>query len=422
MSCKHDSSSDTDSGAFYSYDKAMHKAVRHGLMPGCASVVLLGQDVIHKKCVGFADPDNGLHFCLDTICRVYCFTKAYVIIAFMKLVEEEKVKLKDPVAKYLPAFRDARVCNLRGGYSKPKRRITMFHLLTHKSGLGYSASFGLAPESADEKSYDSLIRAVVAGRITTLQSFVDRLAKIPLRSHPGEKYNYGFSLDVIGRVCEVISGTTLDQFLHTRIFAPLGMKDTSFAVPMDKLHRLAACYGSAKTYRHLYGSLRARCTWRNFCRIDGKCSGESAWCEGKECPVLSAGGWMPDNQGGLVSTVADTVRFLRMLVGHGVGETGVRILKRKTLAFTERYFITGDGGLSGKEIGHGGAATTYWTLDRKMGYAIVWFTQNVDMVEWEDQKIVDPTKADLWKVMFDSTKEKRGIKRKLSTRTCESCA
>lgn len=396
----------------------MNKAVRHGLMTGCASVVLRGQDVIHKKCVGFADPDTRLHFGLDTICRVYCFTKAYVIIAFMTLVEEGKVKLKDPVAKYLPAFRDAKVIKYRGGYSKPKRRITMFHLLTHKSGLGYSASFGEAPASVEEKSYDTLVRAVVAGRITTLESFVNNLAKIPLRCHPGDTYKYGFSMDVIGRVCEVISGTSLDQFLHTRVFAPLGMKDTSFAVPVEKLHRLAACYGSAKTHRLLHGSSRARRTWKQFCRIDGKFPGESAWCEGKECSVLSAGGWMPDNQGGLVSTVADTVRFLRMLIGNGVGETGVRILKRKTLALTERHFITGDGGLSGKEIGHGGAATTYWTLDRKMGYSIVWFTQNVDMVEWEDQKIVDPSKADIWKVMFDDTKAKRGMKRKLSALTC----
>jgi CubicO group peptidase (beta-lactamase class C family) len=396
----------------------MQIAVQHGLLTGCASVVLRGQDVIHKKCVGLADPDSGLDFGLDTICRVYCFTKAYVIIAFMTLVEEGRVKLKDPVAKYLPEFRDVKVVKCRGGLMKPKRRITMFHLLTHKSGLGYSASFGEAPHSSDEKSYDILVRAVVAGRIPTLKSFVKRLAKIPLRSHPGEKYNYGFSMDVIGRVCEVISGTTLDQFLRTRIFAPLGMKDTSFAVPMDRLHRLAACYGSAKTHRLLYGNRRARSTWRDFCRIDGKFSAESAWCEGKECSVLSGGGWMPDNQGGLVSTVADTVRFLRMLIGHGVGENGVRILKRKTLALTERHFITGDGGLSGKEIGHGGAATTYWTLDRKMGYAIVWFTQNVDMVEWTDQKVVDPAKADLWRVMFDATNAARGIKRKLSTPTC----
>jgi len=114
--------------------------------------------------------------------------------------------------------------------------------------------------------------------------------------------------------------------------------------------------------------------------------------------------------------VSDTLRFVRMLLRHGVSDGGGRLLQKATLDFTFKHYITGDGGLSGKEVGHGGAACTYWTLDPKTDYAIVWFAQHVDMPEWEDQKAVDAKKADLWNVMFEATRADRakGKKRKRS--------
>eukprot|EP00930_Biecheleria_cincta_P102090 TRINITY_DN9376_c0_g1_i2.p1 TRINITY_DN9376_c0_g1~~TRINITY_DN9376_c0_g1_i2.p1 ORF type:complete len:444 (+),score=65.32 TRINITY_DN9376_c0_g1_i2:58-1389(+) len=399
------------------YDKAMRRAVAKGLLPGCADVVLRSGQVVHRGRYGYADTDTDLRFDEETICRVYCFTKAYTIVVFMTLVDEGLAKLTDPLSKYIKGFRDVRVVGARGGLLKPKRRITLEDLLLHKSGLQYSAGFGEQPHSEAEKSYAGLVSGVVQGQIRSLRAFVNRLARLPLRFHPGERYEYGYSTDVLARVIEVIMRKPLEQCMQEKLFEPLGMLDTSFSVPDSKLSRLAACYGSASTWGSLHGDDASAVphTVRNgLVRLDGCDAKQSAWRRGKHCPVASGGGWMPDNQGGLVSTIADTVRFLRMMLNYGLGDNGVRILQAKTVRLTEKKYITGDGGLSGFEIGHGGAACTYWTIDRKTDYAIVWFTQHTDLQEWADQTTVDPKKADLWNVMFEATRASHGLKRKRS--------
>merc|ERR1719433_1283945 len=215
--------------------------------------------------------------------------------------------------------------------------MRMSHLLTHTSGLCYGTGFGDEPKDATEESYSQLVEDADCGRID-LAEFTTRLAKIPLRFHPGDKYAYGFSTDVLGRVLEVITGQTLEACLHQRLFAPLGMRDTSFSVPSEKLDRFAACYGSAATWGNLYGELPGRvpCASRpGLVRLDGDRVEDSAWCKGRECKVLSGGGIMGQFQGGLVSTVADTYQFVRMLARRGVASNGQRLLKEETVTAME---------------------------------------------------------------------------------------
>jgi CubicO group peptidase (beta-lactamase class C family) len=389
----------------------MRLACRKGLVAGCASVVLRRGELVQAKAFGFADLEVQRPFRLDSICRVYCVTKTYVTVLFMMLVEQGRARLEDPVSQYIPAFANVEVV----GGAKPKRVMRIKHLLKHTSGLGYGAGFGAKASSETEKSYARLTDALDKGRICSLEDFTNRLAKVPLRFHPGDRYEYGYSTDVLGRVCEVITGMPLSMCLQERLFAPLGMHDTGFAVPDEKLPRLAALYANQTTWNNLYGKSSGKrpCISKpGLVRVDGNRPEESAWRKGQESKVISGGGFMGRNEGGLVSTVADTSRFVRMLVRRGVGWNGHRVLKEETLAMMEEQQLDPAlakeekqcmfgalGGFSGEEFGWGGAACTYWSLDRKAENAIVWFTQHLDMPEWEDQKIVAAAKADIWTVL-----------------------
>lgn len=408
--------------AFRKYEMAMKNASRKNVIPGCASVVLKMGEVVQARAFGFADLEARRAFRLDTICRVFCVTKTFVTVAFMMLVEDGLVRLEDPVAKFLPSFADVQVVASRSSQEsppsrlcKPKRTMRMHHLLTHTSGLSYGSGFGEVPSDATEEGYAKLMGDVDRGQVRSLAVFVNRLAKVPLRFHPGDSYAYGFSTDVLGRVVEIISRKTLEDFLQERIFRPLGMDDTGFSVPDDKLHRLAACYGNASTWGRLYGDVAGRTplvSRSGLIRLDGDRPEDSAWRQGQECKVQSGGGIMGHLQGGLVSTVADTIRFVRMLVHRGVSGDGRRILAEETIAALEsarkdsglaneekQCLLGALAGFSGHEFGWGGAACTYWSVDRKENNAIVWFTQHIDMPEWEDQSVVSKEEADIWTVL-----------------------
>jgi len=152
-------------------------------------------------------------------------------------------------------------------------------------------------------------------------------------------------------------------------------------------------------------------------RIDGKTPSESKWRTGKACPVLSGGGFMGYLDGGLLSTVADTARFVQLLANKGLTPDGKRLIQEKTLAELEKNRLKekwgsgkanymGNVGVfreGGSEIGMGGAACTYWSLDRKEDFATVWFTQHVDMPDFtEDIKGVNPKHADLWALLHNA--------------------
>jgi len=258
---------------------------------------------------------------------------------------------------------------------------------------------------------------------------------LPLSCHPGYKYNYSFSYDVLGRVIEIIMGKSLEKCLNERVFRPLGMKDTLWSVPKSKLKRLAPLYGGPQTWKKMFGRKGKKMITNGkagLCQLDG--SGKnSTWRKGRECKVLSGGGFMGYDSGGLVSTVADTARWVKMLLNYGVMENGKRLLKKSTVEAlevnrlekkyngTDKVCYLGNVGCfrdGSDEYGMGGAACTYWNVDRKDGTAAVWFTQHVEMPEFSDLKGVDPDKADLWKLLHDAKRapmKATGVKRKPSS-------
>eukprot|EP00746_Dinoflagellata_sp_MGD_P167647 gnl/MRDRNA2_/MRDRNA2_98454_c0_seq1.p1 gnl/MRDRNA2_/MRDRNA2_98454_c0~~gnl/MRDRNA2_/MRDRNA2_98454_c0_seq1.p1 ORF type:complete len:552 (+),score=119.16 gnl/MRDRNA2_/MRDRNA2_98454_c0_seq1:97-1752(+) len=357
-----------DERALHRYEAVMARAVEEGMVAGCASLVIKSGEVVHRGEYGWADIERQIPFSADTICRLYCSTKSFIACAMMMLLEQGQVSsVDDPVSKYIPAFASLQVLEppstteatpkkrrksvVQPAEARPAQRtMTLRHLLTHTSGLGYGIDFG---QDADDTQvrYESLVQGVATGRICDLAQFVSELAAVPLLFEPGSKKEYSYAADVLARVVEVASGQPLDAFLKERLWEPLGMVDTGFAVPKEKLSRLGVCYGSAETLRKLVSAKAEPSSMKALddgeglgqrgalVRIDGSTAEESAWAEGPRlCPVLSGGGLLGHNSGGCVSTVMDMERFMRFLLGGGE-YNGRRLLRKSTLEMMMENWI-----------------------------------------------------------------------------------
>lgn len=413
------------------YEKAMRKQVQRGIIPGFCSIVIWGDQVLHVDAHGYADLERKSPMRTDTIVRLYCMGKSIVATALLLLVERGQCALEDDVASYIPAFAKTRVVAkpLNDAVSAEDRppvgTLTLRRLLCHCSGLGYGKEFNYAPEGAAERSYHRLVLAVESGRVKNIAAFCDELAALPLRREPGAAFEYSYGLDVIGRIIEVVSGQPLDVFLEESLFRPLGMHDTGFSVPQDKLPQLAALYGSIGTARALREvpmsqQLPVGAPEWSLTRLDGQRPENSAWAMGG-CPVLSGGGLMGHNRGGLVSTLNDQARFFLMLARGGALPGGPRILKEETVrAMVGSDWLrmpeclgapqtnTGLGGVTAAglfgwnalgelgvnektgtpdefelhEYGYAGIAETFWSINPSRDLVILWFSQQVDNRSW----------------------------------------
>lgn len=270
---------------------------------GLAFVVARHGRLAFSGAVGTMNAPRALPMKTDALFRIFSMTKAVTAAAIMQQVERGNVRLNDPVSKYIPAF--ARVKVFAGGsvaapqLVEPAHPVTIEHLLLHTAGLTYGV-FGNSP-------VDSIYRAtrlLVADN--TIAQFADRVAGLPLLFQPGEKFNYSMSMDVLARVVEVASGKAYDRYLANELFTPLGMKETAHHVASGQERRLVVM-----DTRGADDKLRpGRDTITRDLRNEGK---------------LFAGGQ------GLVTTMADYVRFAQMLLNGGMLD-GRRVLKRETVA------------------------------------------------------------------------------------------
>jgi CubicO group peptidase (beta-lactamase class C family) len=295
--------------------KWMQLQVDERKLPGAMTVIWRNGEVAFSHACGLMDVERNKPLRADTIFRIYSQTKAVVSVAIMMLYEEGRFQLDDPIARFVPAFRDMRVftSGARGKFeTEPARRgITFRDLLTHTSGLTY----GFMEANPVDAAYrqQGIDFAIDTG---TLAEMVEKLAALPLIAHPGEAWNYSVATDVLGYLVEVVSGQPLETFLRSRIFAPLGMSDTGFHVPDDKLERFAACYN-----RGPQGGLAL---------MDDPHTSRF-----RKPRTLCSGG------GGLVSTAADYLRFCRMLMNMGELD-GARLLGRKTVELMTSNHLGGD--------------------------------------------------------------------------------
>lgn len=279
----------------------MRRHVDRGELAGAITLVARRGKVVHWDCLGWMDAESARPMQADAILRVYSMTKPVTAVAILMLYEEGRLLLDDPVSCYIPSFKNPQV--LRESASGPtleplQRSVTIHDLLTHTAGLSYGFT---------DARVDGLYRqANLWRRDQPLEAFIDKIARLPLAQQPGVGWRYSVAYDVLGYLVQVISGRPFPEFLQERLFEPLGMADTGFYVPPDKLDRLAALYA-----RETGGSLRlAEAPAQSRYRIK---------------PERCGGG------GGLVSTARDYLRFATMLLRGGEMD-GVRVLGRKTVA------------------------------------------------------------------------------------------
>jgi uncharacterized repeat protein (TIGR03806 family) len=297
---------------FGEVEDLLQKHVDRKHVAGAVALVLHRGKPVFSAAIGSADIGANRPMAADTLFRIASMTKPITSVAVMMLVEEGKVKVDDPVSKYLPEFKNLRVLDPKGsGTVAAVREITIHNLLTHTSGLSYGFLAGdrLGPAYREAKVSDGLALADSA-----LAENIRRLAGVPLKYQPGEAWEYGLSTDVLGRLIEVVSKKPLDEFFQDRIFQPLGMSDTHFTLPAMKRERLASLYrpGADKAVVKVSD--------------DPVRIGPLTYSAGmpfREPAYLSGGA-------GLVSTAPDYARFLQMLLNQG-DYNGKRLLKRETV-------------------------------------------------------------------------------------------
>lgn len=294
-------------------DSALHHAVDRGEIGGAVALVLRDGQTVYERAVGWSDREANRRMTTDAIFRIASQTKALTSVALMSLVEEGKIALDDPVSRYIPAFAHTTVAvrTDTGRAIVPARRaITIHDLLTHTAGVSY----GTEPLVADLYAAKGLGPAAGWGWYTAdkdepICTTMERLATLPFVAQPGERFVYGYSIDILGCVVERVAGMPFDEVIRTRITQPLGMKDTYFYLPAGERSRFTAVYASGEGGR--------------IVRAPDGPRGQGNYVDG---PRRSFSGGA-----GLLSTARDYARFLQMLLNGGTLD-GVRILGPRTVA------------------------------------------------------------------------------------------
>ena len=286
----------------------MKQYVDRELVAGIITMVYRKGEIVHCEKFGMMDREAGKKMEFDTIFRIYSMTKPITSVAIMMLLEEGRLKLSDPLADFVPEFKQTKVfVDRRNSILELEdldRDITIHDLLTHTSGLSY----GFDENSYVDSKYDELLWNRAANDPAfSLEDLVADLAGIPLVFQPGTNWRYSVATDVLGRVIEVISGIPFADFLSKRVFEPLEMGDTFFTVPEGKLVRFAAVYGQSDDGPGL------------------KPVDDLPMFKFTE-PTTT----FPSGGGGLCSTAGDYMRFAQMLINKGAYTNG-RILSRKSV-------------------------------------------------------------------------------------------
>ena len=363
---------------------ALQGYVDEGRLPGAVALVARRGRIAYLEAVGYRDIESEAPMTPDAIFRIASQTKALASTGVMLLQEDGKLLITDPVGKHLPEFLETTVAerNDEGGYDvvPSKRPITIRDLLTHTAGISY----GSGP-AADQWYTAGITGWYFADRDEPVGAVMARLAELPLDAHPGESWIYGYNTDILGAMIEKISGQTLGQFLGERLLGPLGLDDTHFFLPEDKVDRLATVYSSGDE-----GGL-------DRAPDPGHMVGQGAYVEGPR-KSFSAGA-------GLLSTATDYATFLQTMLNGGAFD-GRRVLSRKTVesmtvdhlggipfrpgqGFGLGFSVVEDPAALGLpasvgEFGWGGAYhSTYW-VDPAEELVVVYLTQLIPARDIDD--------------------------------------
>ncbi len=360
-------------------DALLNRYVEENRIAGAVALVLRNGQPAYQAAAGWSDKEAGRRMTMDTIFRIASQTKAFTSAAILALVEEGKIGLAEPVGHFIPIFTHTSVAVKEdsGVTTVPARRaITIQDLLTHTAGISYGTESHIAPLYAAKGLGPAAGNGwYTADKDEPVCQTMERLGTLPFSAQPGAAFVYGYNTDILGCVVEKASGVPLDEFIRTRITAPLGLKDTRFYLPAAERERLAAVYGNGpdgKVVRAPEGS-----------------KGQGHYIDGPRKNF--AGG------AGLTSTARDYARFLEMIRNGGALD-GVRILAPRTVELmttnqsaalhsatglgfglgfetVDRYGASGMAGVGA--FGWGGAYGTTYQVDPKSGMVIVFMMQTM---------------------------------------------
>ncbi|MEN8773471.1 MAG: serine hydrolase domain-containing protein [Akkermansiaceae bacterium] len=365
-------------------DPTVESLIEKKRLAGGSILILRDGKIVYQKQFGYANRAAKIPVKKDTIFRIYSMSKAITSAAALMLSEENKLNLDDPITRFLPEFSILNVWQRRGDPVPAEPMPTVRDLLRHTAGFSYG--WGGHPVDRYYRRFNPL------DRDKTLAEMSRSISGAPLLFQPGTKWNYGISTDLLGRVVEVASGQTFDEFLKQRLFTPLGMPDTGFYVPADKAHRLADVFQTKGIFLTTSEPGKTSPFLKN--------------------PANLSGG------GGLVSTINDYARFLQMIANGGTFQKK-RYLKEETvklmttnqlpdeigsISLGERRHGTGFGlGFSVRiapdqrwakdsvvgEYGWGGMASTHYWASPKHKLVVVTMEQTLPF-NWNLERLIKP--------------------------------
>jgi CubicO group peptidase (beta-lactamase class C family) len=296
-------------------DALEQEFIDKGIAPNAVTFVARKGKIIHYKAFGFSNLETKTPLKKDDIFRIASQSKAITTVGLLMLFEEGKFFLDEPISKYIPAFKNPKVLvsvdekDPSKYTTRPaKSEITIRQLLSHSAGIPYEHQLDKLPEFQ--------VPFFCSTQNDVLKDVVEKLAKRPLIADPGEKFVYGLNTDIIGRLIEVLSGMSLDEYLQKRVIQPLGMKDTYFYLPDSKANRLVELYSKATIEDKL--SIHPNETYRKYA-----VSGAKSYFSGGA---------------GLLSTIEDYAKFCQFILNGGEFN-GKRLLSRSTVAMMGRNQI-----------------------------------------------------------------------------------
>ncbi|MEJ2112079.1 MAG: serine hydrolase [Acidobacteriota bacterium] len=360
-------------------DRAMQEDIDQNKLAGVVVLIARHGSIAHHKAFGMADIEEGKKMRTDHLVRMYSMTKPLTSAALLMLYEEGKFQLTDPLEKYIPEFRGVKVYagldeNGRMKYEEPKRKITIQDVFRHTAGFTYGGGGDPSNLSPVDRAY--VDAGISFSTLNSLKELVNKLATVPLQYHPGEQWVYSVAHDVQAYLAEYFSGMPFDQYMQTKIFQPLGMKDAVFGIPKEYVSRYTTCYAPsengglvatdkpessnyARYTEHPFGGLSLSCTAMDYylfsqMLLNGGVLGNKQLL-GRKTVELMTSNHLPPNIPNLGSMGPGT--------GYGLGVSVMLDPAQEGILGTTGQF------------GWGGAATTHVVIDPEEDMICIYLTQ-----------------------------------------------
>ena len=362
-------------------DRFIQENIDQKHVAGVVALIARRGSIAHFKAYGMADIESDVKMRTDHMFRLYSQTKPITSVALLMLYEQGKFQLTDPLEKHIPSFKDVKVFSGLDGnkmiLQEPKRKITIQDVFRHTAGFSEIQTPGEIPEHPVDKAY--LEAGLNWQQLGSLKDMVDKLARMPLLYHPGERWVYSVAHDVQAYLVEHFSGMPFDQFIYKNLAKPLGMKDTVFGVPKDYISRFAAVYSPAKEGGGAQPIARAQIDFYSLLFTNRPLGGAGLSCTAMDYFLFSQ---MLLNGGKLGNVRILGKKTVELMTSNHLPSNIPYILDRKGVGYGLGVSVVLDMAKSGilgskGQFGWGGAAMTRAWIDPMEEMVLLFFAQRM---------------------------------------------